>query len=103
MPGVDAHLHYRNIDVSTLKELVGRWYPEAPPPPPKQETHRALDDIRESIAELKWYRENFFVDRHSGGTIDHLRNVAADDTLFARVPFIGLHQTLPVAFLRPVS
>lgn len=61
MPGVDAHLHYRNIDVSTLKELVGRWYPEAPPPPPKQETHRALDDIRESIAELKWYRENFFV------------------------------------------
>ncbi len=61
MPDVDAHLHYRNIDVSTLKELVGRWYPDAPPPPPKQETHRALDDILESIAELQWYREKFFV------------------------------------------
>ncbi len=61
MPDVDAHLHYRNIDVSTLKELVGRWYPDASPPPPKQETHRALDDILESIAELQWYREKFFV------------------------------------------
>ncbi len=61
MPRLDAHLHYRNIDVSTLKELVLRWYPEAPAPPAKKETHRALDDIRESIAELRWYRERFFV------------------------------------------
>ncbi len=59
MARVDAYLHYRNVDVSTLKELVRRWYPEAAPPP-KAEVHRALGDIRESIAELKWYRENFF-------------------------------------------
>jgi oligoribonuclease len=59
MASVDAYLHYRNVDVSTLKELVRRWYPEAAPPP-KAEAHRALDDIRESIAELKWYRDNFF-------------------------------------------
>ena len=59
MRRVDAYLHYRNVDVSTLKELVRRWYPEVDPPP-KAEAHRALDDIRESIAELRWYREHFF-------------------------------------------
>ena len=59
MPHVEAYLHYRNVDVSTLKELVRRWYPEADPPP-KAEAHRALDDIRESIEELRWYREQFF-------------------------------------------
>ena len=64
MPRVDAYLHYRNVDVSTLKELVRRWYPQAEPPP-KLETHRALEDIRESIAELLWYRENFFFSRRA--------------------------------------
>ena len=63
MPSVDGYLHYRNIDVSTLKELVRRWYPDGPLAPEKRETHRALDDIRESIAELRWYREHFFVER----------------------------------------
>ena len=60
---LDAYLHYRNIDVSTVKELARRWYPAEFAPPEKAETHRALDDIRESIAELRWYRNAFFVQR----------------------------------------
>lgn len=60
MPTLDAYLHYRNIDVSTVKELVRRWYPDGPPPPEKTHAHLALDDIRESIAELSFYRANFF-------------------------------------------
>ncbi|HET6582263.1 MAG TPA: oligoribonuclease [Nannocystaceae bacterium] len=59
MPGLEAHLHYRLVDVSTIKELVRRWYPELKAPP-KAESHRALDDIRESIAELKFYRDHVF-------------------------------------------
>ncbi len=61
MAAVDAHLHYRNVDVSTLKELVRRWYPDLPKFE-KRETHRALDDIRESIAELRYYRERVFTE-----------------------------------------
>ena len=59
MPEIVSFLHYRIIDVSTIKELVRRWCPvhEAPK---KREVHRALDDIRESIAELRWYRERIF-------------------------------------------
>ncbi len=61
MPNLDAFLHYRLIDVSTLKELVQRWYPGNPQAEyKKQDMHRALDDIRESIAELKHYRTHFF-------------------------------------------
>ena len=59
MPKLDAFLHYRMIDVSTVKELTRRWYPDEKAPP-KGQSHRALDDIRESIAELKFYRENVF-------------------------------------------
>ena len=58
LPELDAYLHYRSIDVSSLKELCRRWYPEAfKNRPGKPETHRALDDVRESIAELRYYRE----------------------------------------------
>lgn len=60
MPRVIAHLHYRMIDVSTVKELVRRWYPPELMAPKKQERHRALDDIRESIEELRWYRAKVF-------------------------------------------
>jgi oligoribonuclease len=60
MPRLDAYLHYRNIDVSTVKELVRRWYPNGPPPPEKKHAHLALDDIRESIAELRFYRQHVF-------------------------------------------
>lgn len=57
MPRLDAWLHYRHVDVSTVKELVGRWYPEAfKKRPTKSSAHRALDDIRESIEELRFYR-----------------------------------------------
>ena len=61
MPGVIGHLHYRVVDVSTIKELVRRWYPAEYHVPKKREVHRALDDIRESIEELKWYRGKVFV------------------------------------------
>jgi len=60
MPRLDGYLHYRNVDVSTLKELVRRWYPEGPTPPEKKHAHLALDDIRESIDELRFYRQHFF-------------------------------------------
>lgn len=61
MPQVNDHLHHRLIDVSSIKELVYRWYPPAFYPPPKQKTHLALNDIRESIEELRFYREHVFV------------------------------------------
>jgi oligoribonuclease len=62
MPLLDAHLHYRMIDVSSIKELCRRWYPRAYfGQPAKGLTHRALADIRESIRELEYYRRTVFV------------------------------------------
>jgi oligoribonuclease len=62
MRELDGYLHYRSIDVSSLKELCRRWYPAIyRKRPGKAETHRALDDIRESIEELRYYREHLFV------------------------------------------
>ncbi len=58
MPELEGWLHYRNLDVSTLKELARRWRPEICAGFTKRNTHRALDDILESIAELKYYREH---------------------------------------------
>lgn len=60
MPLLEAFFHYRNIDVSTIKELVRRWQPDVGPGFSKQNTHLALDDIRESIAELQYYRQYVF-------------------------------------------
>ena len=60
MPDLAAWLHYRTIDVSTVKELVKRWAPGVEMPT-KKNTHRALDDIRESIEELRYYREHAFL------------------------------------------
>ena len=60
MPQLEAYLHYRNLDVSSIKELVRRWKPEICAGFEKKNTHKALDDILESIAELKYYREHFF-------------------------------------------
>jgi oligoribonuclease len=61
LPEVEEFLHYRSIDVSSVKELCRRWYPDAlNRAPVKTETHRALDDIRESIAELAYYRSTIF-------------------------------------------
>lgn len=59
MPELEAYFHYRNLDVSTLKELVARWAPELQAGFKKGDTHLALADIRESIAELRYYREHF--------------------------------------------
>ncbi|GAA4632436.1 oligoribonuclease [Actinoallomurus vinaceus] len=62
MPALDAHLHYRMIDVSSIKELARRWYPRAYfASPVKKGGHRALADITESITELRYYRETVFV------------------------------------------
>ena len=64
LPALDRRLHYRMIDVSTVKELARRWYPAAfDKRPAKRETHRALDDIRESIDELRFWREQIFIAR----------------------------------------
>ena len=60
MPQLEAFFHYRNLDVSTVKELARRWRPELPAGFVKTGTHQALDDIHESINELKYYREHFF-------------------------------------------
>ncbi|WAR43429.1 oligoribonuclease [Methylomonas rapida] len=60
MPKLEAFFHYRNLDVSTVKELAGRWAPQIKDGFTKQASHKALDDILESIGELKYYREHFF-------------------------------------------
>lgn len=78
MPLVDGHLHYRNIDVSTIKELSRRWYPRVYfNAPEKHGGHRATADILESIRELRYYREAVFV-APPGPTSDDLKRVSAD-------------------------
>jgi oligoribonuclease len=66
LPELENHLHYRSIDVSSVKELVRRWYPHLlAARPHKVGAHRALDDIRESVDELRYYRDAVFVERPS--------------------------------------
>ena len=60
MPRLEHYFHYRNLDVSTVKELVKRWYP-GKPQFEKESTHLAMDDIRDSINELRFYREKYFI------------------------------------------
>jgi len=61
LPEIENHLHYRSIDVSTIKELARRWYPDTlSKAPSKAGGHRAMDDIRESVAELRYWREAVF-------------------------------------------
>jgi len=60
MPALEAYFHYRHIDVSTLKELAKRWYPDIFSELQKEPTHLAMDDIKDSIDELKFYREHCF-------------------------------------------
>ena len=77
MPALESHLHFRIVDVSSIKELARRWYPRAYyNSPKKQGNHRALADIRESIAELKFYREAVFVPQ-PGPDTDTARAIAA--------------------------
>jgi oligoribonuclease len=61
LPDIENYLHYRSVDVSTIKELALRWSPDVVERAPRKETtHRALDDIRESVDELRWYRDHLF-------------------------------------------
>jgi oligoribonuclease len=62
LPEIEEYLHYRSVDVSTVKELVKRWYPALNSGRPRKAgSHRALDDVMESVAELRFYREHVFV------------------------------------------
>ncbi len=61
MPQLEAYFHYRNLDVSSLKELAQRWYPSVAKGFNKESKHLALDDIRDSIDELKYYREHMLI------------------------------------------
>jgi oligoribonuclease len=81
MPALESHLHYRIVDVSSIKELARRWYPRAYyNSPEKNGNHRALADIRESIAELRYYREAVFVPQ-PGPDGDTARAIAARHVL----------------------
>lgn len=85
MPRVDSHLHYRSVDVSSIKELSRRWYPRAYfQSPPKHGGHRALADILESIRELDYYRSIVFVPQ-PGPTSDEA-HAAADRAVDAWAP-----------------
>jgi oligoribonuclease len=78
MPELDAYLHYRLIDVSSVKELVRRWYPRVYfSSPPKRGNHRALADARESIAELRYYRAAVMVPG-AGPNTEESRRIAAN-------------------------
>ncbi|EHR62659.1 oligoribonuclease [Saccharomonospora cyanea] len=80
MPALDSHLHYRMVDVSSVKELVRRWYPRVYyAKPEKGLAHRALADIRESIGELRYYRRTAFVPQ-PGPSSEEAR-AAADEVL----------------------
>ncbi|TNH30573.1 oligoribonuclease [Micromonospora orduensis] len=78
MPRLDAHLHYRMIDVSSIKELCRRWYPRVYfGQPQKGLAHRALADIRESIRELEYYRRTIFVPL-PGPDVETAKGIAAE-------------------------
>lgn len=77
MPRVDSHLHYRSIDVSSIKELSRRWFPRVYfNAPAKSGGHRALADIRESIRELQYYREAVFI-QEPGPTTEDVQAISA--------------------------
>ena len=109
MPALEGHLHYRNVDVSTLKELSRRWYSKAYfNAPAKSGNHRALADIQESIEELRYYREAVFVDppgrppadlrtiarRHQGALTGH-RHPKAPATPDAALPTTASNEAAP--------
>ena len=86
MPELEEHLHYRIVDVSSIKELSRRWFPRAYfAAPEKNGGHRALADIRESIAELRYYRAAVFVDP-PGRATDELRALAAEHVVDHSTP-----------------
>lgn len=81
MPRLDAYLHYRMIDVSSIKELCRRWYPRVYfGQPEKGLAHRALADIKESIRELRYYRQAIFVEQ-PGPDVEEAKRIAAQVSL----------------------
>jgi oligoribonuclease len=94
LPEIEEYLHYRSIDVSSVKELVKRWYPTIDEDRPRsQGTHRALDDIRESVRELVYYRENVFVEPESAdalGELSESETTVADDLALGDVADVVL-------------
>jgi oligoribonuclease len=73
LPELDQYLHYRSVDVSSFKELCRRWYPSVyKQRPDKKETHRALDDIRESIEEMRFYRANMLLPPETTAPVEPL-------------------------------
>ena len=94
MPQIDQYLHYRNVDVSSVKELSRRWYPRAYyNAPPKHGGHRALADIKESIDELRYYRATVMVPAPGPDT----------DTARAAARGLGLEAPAPAEQREPVS
>jgi oligoribonuclease len=81
LPEIELYLHYRSVDVSSVKELVRRWYPGLlGTRVTKQGSHRALDDIRESVTELKFYREHVFVPKVAVPVADPAADATSDVT-----------------------
>ncbi|MGH9918512.1 MAG: oligoribonuclease [Nitrososphaerales archaeon] len=81
LPDVENWLNYRSVDVSTLKELCRRWYPKALSGAPKKKTaHRAMDDIRESVSELEYYRRTIFASADAAGSDVTVSAEASQDT-----------------------
>jgi oligoribonuclease len=79
LPEIEQYLHYRSVDVSSVKELVRRWYPSVLNQlRNKQGTHRALDDIRESVIELRHYREHVFVPQLAEARVEAPTEASAD-------------------------
>ena len=81
LPDIENWLHYRSVDVSSVKELVRRWYPQIRSQRPRKAgSHRALDDIRESVAELRYYRERVFIPPPQAKVADVTSTSTANDT-----------------------
>jgi oligoribonuclease len=86
MPNIDQHLHYRLVDVSSFKEMVRRWFPRVYfATPEKNGNHRALGDIRESIAELRYYRDAAFVP-HPGPDSDTAKAIGENHIVVHGTP-----------------
>lgn len=77
LPEIEHYLHYRSVDVSTIKELARRWFPEALQSAPRKDVaHRALDDIKESVKELQHYRSVVFINPPTQASADSVADAA---------------------------
>ena len=96
LPAIEQYLHYRSIDVSSVKELVKRWYPHiGDRRPMKPGAHRALDDIRESLRELQYYREHVFVPADRVEELTPPSGAAPADASSAHGDAVSAHLDVP--------